>query len=729
MLSRLNNKQKEAVLATAGPVLIIAGAGSGKTQVLTHRIAYLLSQKTAYPSQIFAVTFTNKAAKEMKARVLKLLSGIIPEKEINAMWVNTFHAACVRILRTESENVGLPKNFVIYDTSDQLSIIKKILKELDIDDKQFKPNSILSSISSAKNELVAPENYVSAAYDVFSKKVGLIYPAYQSVLRQQNALDFDDILYYTVELFKKRPDILRNYQERFKYVLVDEYQDTNVCQYSIVHMLAAKHNNICAVGDGDQNIYSWRGANSKNILNFEKDFPAAKTIMLEQNYRSTPNILKAANDVIKNNSERKDKNLWTENPENEQVVHYRGINEREEAAYVAEQIELLMNENNYSLKDFVILYRTNAQSRVIEDVFMYKNIKYQIIGAFKFYERKEIKDILAYLRLIYNMNDNYSLLRALASTNRGIGNTSIAKLEQFAKERQTLMFEALNVTDVLKGKAALAAKDFYKIIKELQSALASQTYSLSEFIELVVEKTGYLDALSAQEDKEYQDRTENIMELVSVAREHDGATLEDFLMSVSLVSDIDEADSDKDVVTLMTLHSAKGLEFPVVFMVGMEEGLLPHFRSLFELDEIEEERRLCYVGMTRAKSLLFMSSVITRTIFGNTASNEISRFIKEISKENLKEENSPKLATNDKKYNFIAASGISFSPKRDSEKYKEKDNMAEGGYSVGDQVLHPTFGRGCVTYLYGSGINTTLTIRFTDEERTLMLKYAPIEKV
>lgn len=727
MLTGLNDKQQQAVLAAQGPVLIIAGAGSGKTQVLTRKIAYLIHEKLAYPSQIFAVTFTNKAAKEMKARVQRYLDNVVSPSELNSMWLNTFHAACVRILRAESDKLGIPNNFIIYDSADQLSVVKKMLKELDIDDKQFKPNAILGAISSAKNELISPESYSGMSYDIFAKKVALVYPRYQKELRAKNALDFDDLLFYTVDLFKNHPDVLKKYQDKFKYILVDEYQDTNVSQYYIIRMLAQKHHNICVVGDGDQNIYSWRGANAQNIRNFERDFPGAAVVMLEQNYRSTPNILSAANDVIVNNPDRKDKKLWTDKPEGEKVLHYHALNEREEAGYIAEEILKLTTDDGFSLKDVVVLYRTNAQSRVIEDVFMARNIKYQIIGAYKFFDRKEIKDLLAFLRVLYNPADSYSLIRALGCVARGVGPASIAKLEVYAEAHGLTLFESLGANDVLKGKAGTTAADFFRVMMELRIILQAKPL-LFEFIEQVVEKTGFMSSLSGDNDKEKEDRIENVLEFIGVAKEREGETLDEFLQSVALVADIDEAQDQLDAVTLMTLHSAKGLEFPVVFMVGMEEGLLPHFRTLFAPEEVEEERRLCYVGMTRAMQKLYLTSVITRTIFGNTSANELSRFVKEISKENLHSQTTNKLSIVDKKYNFIAASGVTFSAKADNDKYKQKSSDVVA-FTIGDVVAHPKFGTGKVVYAIGSGIDTTVTVRFKDEERTLMLKYAPLQKI
>lgn len=726
MLTKLNQKQKEAVITIDGPVSVVAGAGSGKTRVLTHRIAFLIKEKKAFLGEILAVTFTNKAAKEMKARILGLLEGDYSDKELASLWISTFHSICARILRIDAEKIGLSNNFVIYDMADQKSVVKKILKELEIDEKQFKPSSFLSAISSAKSEMIEPAEYEKTAIDPFSKKVHQVYIRYRKELLKQNAVDFDDLLLYTAKLLRENKTVLAKYQKRFKYVLVDEYQDTNSAQYEIVSLISKGNGNLCVVGDTDQNIYSWRGATIENLDRFDDDFPKRKAIVLDQNYRSTPNILRVANDVIACNPNRQEKNLWTDNAEGENVVHYVGINERDEGEFLVSEIRDLMAAKGYDYKDCAILYRTNAQSRIVEEMFMKHTIPYQIIGAYRFYERKEIKDVLSYLRVIYNPNDIYSLTRSLSSVVTGVGKTSLAKLELYADENGISMFDALGNIELLRGRASKGAEKFYRITKSLQAVLAEKKLDLQAFIKHALTEIGYMDILTASEDKESKDRLENVMEFISVAGERQDVSLEDFLMDISLVSDIDSADDEKDAVTLMTLHSAKGLEFPVVFMIGMEEGLLPHFRTLLDMNEVQEERRLCYVGMTRAEEVLYLTSVVNRTLMGSTSSNELSRFMKEVSEKNITKKTSPRLDASNKKYNFVTESGVVFS-KKSTEDYKEQAKPADD-FSLGDVVIHPSFGKGSITELRGDWPDTMVTVKFAFENKTLMLKFAPLSK-
>ena len=629
LIEGLNDKQKEAVLATEGPCLVIAGAGSGKTKVLTHKIAYLISEKGVKPYNILAITFTNKAASEMKQRVEKLVGDVAQE-----MWMGTFHSICVRILRRFIDRIGFDTSFLIFDTSDQKTVVKECLKALNIDDKTFSDRSVLSEISNAKNEMLTPKAYQTKYAGEFRKeKIGQVYELYQKRLRENNAIDFDDIINYTIEILSENPDVLQYYTEKFKYVLVDEYQDTNKAQFTLVTILASRYGNITVVGDNDQGIYSFRGADISNILNFEKDFPGTKIIKLEQNYRCTGNILKAANAVIKHNENKYEKKLWTENEEGSLPCLYQAEDEYDEANYIVKQIEHLKTEEYLKPKDFVILYRMNAQSRAIEDILRRENIPYKIVGGLKFYERKEIKDAIAYLRLIYNPADNLSLKRIINEPKRGIGKTSLDKIQEISDKTGASMYEIIKHAEEYDLNRVKANSDeFINLIEELR--IKREELSISELLKEVLKKSGYTKALELENSVEAETRMQNLEEFLTVAIEFEDEsadnTLAEFLESITLTSDIDEMQDEENSVTLMTLHSAKGLEFPVVFLVGMEEGIFPGYKSIGEPRELEEERRLFYVGITRAKQFLHLTCAKHRTIFGSTSYNAVSRFIKEI---------------------------------------------------------------------------------------------------
>ena len=634
IINSLNNKQREAVLATEGPCLIIAGAGSGKTKVLTHKIAYLIDNGIA-PWNILAITFTNKAANEMKERVEKLVGEV--SKDI---WMGTFHGICVRILRKYIDRLGFRSDFIIFDTSDQKALIKECLKTFDIDDKIFTDKSVLYEISNGKNEMLEPLQYkMKYTGDFRREKIADIYELYQKKLKDNNAIDFDDIINFTIKILTENPDALEYYTEKFKYILVDEYQDTNKAQFTLVSILASKYGNITAVGDNDQGIYSFRGADISNILNFQRDFPGTKLIKLEQNYRCTGNILKAANAVIKHNENKFDKKLWTENDEGNLPSIYCGEDEYDEAIYIVQQIAHLKTEEYFKNSDFAILYRMNAQSRAIEDILRREDIPYKIIGGLKFYERKEIKDIIAYLRLIHNTQDNLALKRIINEPKRGIGKTSLEKIEQISEETGNSMYNIIKNADQYElNRVFINSREF---IEQIENLIAKKNELLiSDLIKETLKTTGYTAALQNENTVEAESRIENLEEFLTVAMEFEEEsadnTLAEFLEGITLSSDIDGMQDSEDSVTLMTLHSAKGLEFPSVFLVGMEEGIFPGYKSIGEESELEEERRLFYVGITRAKQYLHLTCAKHRTIFGSTSYNQISRFIKEIP-ENLLE--------------------------------------------------------------------------------------------
>ncbi len=631
LLEGLNSAQQEAVLHTEGPLLILAGAGSGKTRVLTHRIAYMIGEGGVHPANILAITFTNKAAREMRERVDRLV-----EEHAEEIWVSTFHSCCARILRRDIDKIGFDRSFVIYDYPDQQTVVKDCLRELNINDKNFPPKSVLEMIGKAKDELIEPSTYSSMYGGDFKMgKVAQIYGLYQKKLRQNNALDFDDIIMYTIKVFLDNPQILEYYQRKFKYILVDEYQDTNTAQYSLISLLAQKSKNLCVVGDDDQCVYRWRGANIRNILDFEKEFKGCKVIKLEQNYRSTRTILNAANGVIQNNTGRKAKSLWTDNPEGNSIHLYQGINEHDEAAFISGQIKRLSETDGRSYKDFAVLYRVNAQSRVIEDMLMKEGIPYKIVGGLRFYDRKEIKDIIAYLRVIQNPADNISLKRIINVPKRGIGETTVSKAEEIANRRGCSIFAVISSAGEISELQRAAAKlhNFELLISRFRAM--KESMRVSDIIEEIGIQSGILKELEQEDTPESRTRIENIRELISVAlefeqREDTESTLEGFLENISLVADIDSVDPEADNIMLMTLHSAKGLEFPVVFIAGLEEGVFPGYRAMVDEAEVEEERRLCYVGITRAREKLFMTNAHSRTLFGNTTYNKASRFIKEI---------------------------------------------------------------------------------------------------
>ena len=634
LLKGLNDKQYEAVVNTEGPCLVIAGAGSGKTKVLTHKIAYLIGEKQVHPWNILAITFTNKAANEMKERIENLVGDVAKD-----IWMGTFHSICVRILRRFIDRIGFDSSFIIFDTSDQKTLIKTCLKELAIDDKLLNDRSVLSEISNAKNEMLEPDQYEMRARGDFRKeKIASVYQLYQKRLKENNAIDFDDIINYTIKILMENPDVLEYYSNKFNYVLVDEYQDTNKSQFTLVTLLASKNGNITVVGDNDQGIYSFRGADISNILNFERDFPGTKIIKLEQNYRCTGNILKAANSVIKNNEVKYKKELWTQNEQGHLPRVYLADNEYDEASYLVSEIEHLKREEYYSYSDFAVLYRMNTQSRAIEDILRRENIPYKIIGGLKFYERKEIKDLIAYLRLIQNSADNLSLKRIINEPKRGIGKTSLDKVEQLSNDSGKSMYEIIKHADEYAlNRVFLNSREFVNSIEELKAK--KDDLKISELVTTTLKKTGYMKALENENTIEAENRIANLEEFLTVAIEFEEEfaenTLSEFLEGITLSSDLDNLEEEQDMVTLMTLHSAKGLEFPVVFLVGMEDGIFPGHQSMMDPQELEEERRLCYVGITRAKENLFLTCSKQRTIFGSTSYNPVSRFLKEIPPELL----------------------------------------------------------------------------------------------
>ena len=629
ILKGLNDKQYEAVVTTEGPCLVIAGAGSGKTKVLTHKIAYLIGEKQVKPWNILAITFTNKAANEMKERIENLVGDVAAD-----IWMGTFHSICVRILRRFIDRIGFDSSFIIFDTSDQRTLVKTCIKAIGLDDKMFTDRSVLSEISNAKNEMLEPVQYcVKYQADFRKSKIALVYEMYQKRLKENNAIDFDDIINYTIKILMENPDILEYYSDKFKYVLVDEYQDTNKAQFTLVTLLASKNGNITVVGDNDQGIYSFRGADISNILNFERDFPGTKIIKLEQNYRCTGNILKAANAVIKNNEVTYKKELWTENEVGKLPTVYSASNEYDEGTYIAQQIEHLRREEYYKYSDFAILYRMNTQSRAIEEILRRESIPYKIIGGLKFYERKEIKDIISYLRLIQNPSDNLSLKRIINEPKRGIGKTSLDKIEELSNNTGVPMYEIIkNAEQYGLNRVFLNSREFVNAIEELRAK--KDDIKISDLIKETLKKSGYTQALENENTIEAENRIENLDEFLTVAIEFEDESadnkLSDFLEGITLSSDIDNMEETEETVTLMTLHSAKGLEFPVVFLVGMEEGIFPGYKSIGEPKELEEERRLCYVGITRAKEYLFLTCSKQRTIFGSTSCNQVSRFLREI---------------------------------------------------------------------------------------------------
>ena len=752
ILNGLNDKQYEAVVNTEGPCLVIAGAGSGKTKVLTHKIAYLMGEKNILPWNILAITFTNKAAKDM--------------------WVGTFHSICVRILRKFIDRIGFDSSFIIFDSSDQKTMIKQILKDLQLDEKLFSDRAVMSEISNAKNEMLEPDTYAVKAHGDFRKeKIAEVYERYQKRLKENNAIDFDDIINYTIKILMENPDVLQYYSNKFEYVLVDEYQDTNKSQFTLVTMLASKHGNITAVGDNDQGIYSFRGADISNILNFEKDFPGTKIIKLEQNYRCTGNILKVANAVIKNNEVKYDKKLWTENDVGNLPKVFSADNEYDEGRYIAEQIEHLIREEKYKYSDFAVLYRMNTQSRAIEEILRREAIPYKIVGGLKFYERKEIKDIISYLRLVQNPADNLSLNRVINEPKRGIGKTSLDKIAQIAEENNMSMYQVIKNAEVYGlNRVYLNSREF---IDCMESIIAKKDeLTISELVKKILKDTGYTRALENENTIEAENRIANLEEFLNVAVEFEEESadngLSDFLEGITLSSDLDNMEEAEESVTLMTLHSAKGLEFPVVFLVGMEEGIFPGYKSIGEQKELEEERRLCYVGVTRAKENLFLTNSKQRTTFGSTTHNPPSRFLQEIPKE-LLDGYEDAVISMPKKENIFGDSGYTWSygsknngniktykttePQyatsaagvqknsgttgfafRTAESFlnnigkKSNNNIDFSAYQSGVRVYHKKFGEGTINYVEPEGEDLKVDINFDKVgHKRLMAKFANLE--
>ncbi len=709
------------MVATHGPLLVIAGAGSGKTKALTHRIAYMITDKEISPWNILAVTFTNKAANVMKERIVRLLSSQMREDAVPS--IGTFHATCVRILRKHIHLLNYDNSFVIYDTADQQILMKHVMEDLGINDKQFNPRAMINHISGAKNELITPEKYKALVSNYFTGKVAEVYRHYQSSLQKNNALDFDDIIMKTVDLFTREPKILDQYQEKFRFISVDEYQDTNHAQYVLTNQLAQKYRNLCVIGDSDQSIYSFRGANIGNILNFEKDYPEAKIVLLEQNYRSTQSILDAAHSIIVKNTKRKDKKLWTDRKGGEKIRYLETENERTEAEFVAREVEAgIRGSENPDYRDYVVLYRTNAQSRVMEESFLRYGIPYRIVGGIKFYERKEVKDVIAYLRVIQNPSDSVSLLRVINNPPRKIGAKTIETIQQYAFKNGLSFFEAMMMTESIPDLAQSkneAIKKFVDIIAELQK-LNSQ-FTASGMIKYVIDYTGYKKFID-DGTVEGEARLENIYELISVASKYDGLeagiSLNIFLEEIALISDLDNMDSTDNAVTLMTIHSAKGLEFPIVFLAGLEEGILPHSQSMLERDELEEERRLMYVAITRAKDKLYLLRAKTRMLYGEVKSHSASQFIDDIPAELLE--------SDVRKHKNLAAKDISYTP-IPVEEYPEDSGLIDE-LGDGDKVMHQSFGEGVVVKIMG-GVATVCFKNARYGTKKLALSIAPLKKV
>ena len=736
-LSQLNMPQREAVECTEGPLLILAGAGSGKTRVLTTRIAYLIYEKRVAPWNILAITFTNKAAQEMRQRIVALVG-----QDGEKVWASTFHSACVRILRSEINYIGYDSNFVIYDDADQQTLIKMILRELNLDEKKFPPRGVAARISAHKNELRTPQQaYFAAESDFLEEQHAEIYRIYQERLQSNNALDFDDIIMLTVQLFTEHSDVLERYQERFRYILVDEYQDTNMAQYVLVKLLASRYQNLCVVGDDDQSIYQWRGADIRNILSFEEDYPAARVVKLEENYRSTQCILDAAYHVVCHNADRKDKRLWTEKKEGSLLACYTGYTEREEALFIVQQVRAGLQDGR-KFSDFAILCRATAQFRVLEETLIKEMIPYRIFGGLKFYGRKEIKDIMAYLRIIVNPADVISAERALATPRRGVGDTSWAKLVQFAQEQQLTISDAmLRAEESTVGKKyALIMAQFGRLLETFR--LLSQTMSVTELTKTILEESGYLQSLEIEKTVEAESRLENLKEFLSITTAFDSRedteelTLSAFLAEVALFSDLDQMDDEEDSVTIMTMHGAKGLEFPVVFITGMEEGVFPHNRAIHAMspDEMEEERRLCYVALTRAKEQVFLTRAGARMLYGRTNYNPASRFLREIPSELLLDMNQAmakqrsgersELSSGASQASLRKGDGVFLQTKRSDESKPQCD------YQMNDTIEHKKWGRGVIVGISGSGEELSVRVIFPEiGMKDLFVKYAPIKKV
>lgn len=766
LLTGMNDQQAEAVQTTEGPLLIMAGAGSGKTRVLTHRIAYLIDEKMINPWNILAITFTNKAAREMRERAVAL------NPATSETLIATFHSMCVRILRREADHIGYNRNFTIVDPGEQRTLMKRILKNLNLDPKKWNERAILGTISNAKNDLLDEIAYEHQAGDMYTQIVAKCYKAYQEELRRSEAMDFDDLIMMTLRLFDKNPDVLAYYQQRYQYIHVDEYQDTNHAQYQLVKLLASRFKNICVVGDADQSIYGWRGADMQNILDFEKDYPEAKVVLLEENYRSTKKILQAANEVIKNNRNRRPKKLWTQNDEGEQIVYYRANDERDEAVFVASTIDNIVREKVKNFKDFAVLYRTNAQSRTIEEALLKSNIPYTMVGGTKFYSRKEIRDVISYLNLIANTSDNISFERVVNEPKRGVGPGTLEKLRNFAYEQNMSLLDAsANIMlSPIKGKAAQGVYDFANMILNLRDQLDG--LSITDTVEAILDKSGYLDALSMQQTLESQSRIENIEEFMSVTKNFDETNTDGtedetgidrlgrFLNDLALIADTDDGEVEAAEVTLMTLHAAKGLEFPVVFLIGMEEGVFPLSRASEEPDELEEERRLAYVGITRAEEILFLTNANTRTLFGKTGYNRPSRFLREISDDLLQYQGLARPANSSFGVRFTKEEPIQFGQgmslqqalqtrKANAQPQKHTGgaqpfSKATGGlpfskasdsgnsatdWKIGDIAHHKKWGDGTVLEVTGSGKTQELKIKFPEVGlKKVLASVAPIVK-
>lgn len=726
----LNDRQCEAVKHTEGPLLITAGAGSGKTKVLTCRIAHLLELGVA-PYRILAITFTNKAAKEMKERVTNLVGA-----QADSIWLSTFHSFCAKLLRFEVDGFhGYTRNFTIYDSSDQLVLVKDCLKKLNLDDKQFMPRSVLGTISSAKNVLMDAKAFAAKASDFYEQKVADVYALYQEKLRENNAVDFDDLLFLAVRLLQEKDDVREKYQSRFQYILVDEYQDTNHAQYALTKILAARWRNICVVGDADQSIYAWRGADIRNIIDFTRDYPDAASIKLEQNYRSTKTILHAANAVIDNNESRPKKTLWTENPAGNKIIHYQAQTEHDEADYIAGVIYNRHEISHEPYGDMAILFRTNAQSRVLEEKLMRYAIPYTMVGGTKFYDRKEIKDVLAYLRLLYNPEDSLSLTRIINVPKRNIGATTMEHVAAYAEEQGISLFEALSSTDEIPvtKRARTSLENFAAMIFDLLNDIEGK--DVLSLIETVIKETGYGDMLDkeAEHDPQGESRKENVGEFLSVAKDYmdsnpDG-NLQDFLENVALVSDVDDFESSDSKVTLMTLHAAKGLEFPVVFLTGLDEGLFPHSRTLLDPAQVEEERRLAYVGITRAERQLYVTNAITRTMYGRISAYMPSRFLAEIPPQLMEDYHRKSAMPQSRTTAVPGKQRVSILTKPVASSLPKKHAVTDT-FAKGDKVRHKIWGIGTVLDVIGEGTNMQMKIQFpTKGVRQVVVKYAPLEKI
>ncbi|HHT7802862.1 TPA: DNA helicase PcrA [Streptococcus suis] len=753
LLNGMNDRQAEAVQTTEGPLLIMAGAGSGKTRVLTHRIAYLIDEKMVNPWNILAITFTNKAAREMKERAYAL------NPATRDCLIATFHSMCVRILRRDADHIGYNRNFTIVDPGEQRTLMKRILKALNLDPKKWSERTILATISNAKNDLIDDVAYEAQAGDLYTQIVAKCYKAYQKELRQSEAVDFDDLIMLTLRLFDQNPDVLTYYQQKFQYIHVDEYQDTNHAQYQLVKLLASRFKNICVVGDADQSIYGWRGADMQNILDFEKDYPESKVVLLEENYRSTKTVLQAANEVIENNRNRRPKKLWTQNAQGDLITYYRARDEGDEAIYVASQIDQHHREGK-PYKDFAVLYRTNAQSRTIEEALLKANIPYTMVGGTKFYSRKEIRDVISYLNIIANPADNISYERIVNEPKRGVGPGTVDKIRDFATTHAMSLLEASQdiMLSGVKGKAAQAVFDLATLLYNLRNRLDEMT--VTELAEAVLDKTGYLNALAVQGTIEANARIENIQEFLSVTKNFDEKEVEEeetgldrlsrFLLDLALIADTDDGDKETSEVTLMTLHAAKGLEFPVVFLIGMEENVFPLSRAAEEEAELEEERRLAYVGITRAEHILYLTNANSRLLFGRSNYNQPSRFIREISSDLLDYQGLARPANTSFKASYVNGKatqfgqGMSLQQALQSRKSSVQQSTRFGGtmpfassnpsssattWSVGDIAVHRKWGRGTVLEVSGSGSNQELKINFPEMGlKKVLASLAPISK-